>query len=219
MYKACVFDMDGTILNTLNSIAHFGNEALKKYGFQAIEAEKYKQMVGNGVDILLQRMLKEANVSDPEKMVKDIRMEYDRLYEANPIYLVEPYEGIKEMLAELKEKGIRLAVLSNKPDNMTKYLADAFFPNIFDAVYGQRIDVPKKPNPTVLNGIRNEFAADKGELFYCGDSGVDMQTGKNGRAFTVGVSWGFRSKKELRECGADKIVDTASELLELILGC
>lgn len=214
MYKACIFDMDGTVLNTLDSIAYFGNEALKHLGFAPIPTQAYRQMVGNGADCLMERML--AHGGNPNEAKEALRKEYDRLYEADPLKLVQPYPGIMELVLTLKRMGLRLGILSNKPDNVTCSIAEEIFPDIFDKVQGQRENVPTKPDPITLLQMMRTFSVSAQETVYCGDSGVDMQTGRNAEVYTVGVCWGFRTAQELEENGADCLVQTADELLEII---
>lgn len=218
MYKACIFDMDGTLVNTLESIAYFGNRALESIGASPLATEGYRHYVGNGADVLMDRMLEAAGVEKNQKVKKILRTKYDSLYEENPVYLVEPYEGIPEMLAKLNGMGIKLAVLSNKPDNMTKYIAEKFFPGTFEVVNGQRSAMPKKPDPAAVYKIMDKLGVRGDEVLYVGDSDVDMLTGKNAGVATIGVLWGFRDENELRSVGAMAYVKTASELEEYILG-
>lgn len=217
MYQGCVFDMDGTIADTLASIAYFGNTALAKLGLPALPEENYRQYVGNGADRLMRRMLRASVAPEDEKTVSALRAEYDRLYEQDPVYLVRPYPGIPEMLRELRERNIRLAVLSNKPHDMTSFIAQKLFPGLFDIVCGQREGVPPKPDPQALLEILQELPSRKAETLYVGDSGVDLQTGKNAEMDTAGVLWGFRGESELRGIGAKFYAKTPAELLSFIV--
>lgn len=217
LYQACIFDMDGTLINTLDSIAHFANAALNKFGFAPIPPADYKTLVGNGADVLILRMLAASGAPAAAVPAAGLRREYDRLYEADPTHLVAPYPGIDRLLRQLKERGVKLGVLSNKPDNMVQYLAAHFFPDTFDAVLGQRDNLPKKPNPATLLQMAAHLGCRPEEILYCGDSGVDMQTGKNAGVKTAGVLWGFRDRKELAENGADFLAETAEALLDIFL--
>lgn len=217
MVKAVIFDMDGTVADTLRSIAGFGNAALETHGFPALETELYRQLVGNGADVLIRRMLQSTGMPHTEDTVQAVRNTYDALYEADPTKLVTPYPGIVEMLKEIREYGIKTAILSNKPDNMTCFIADALFPGLFDIVHGQRSGIPKKPDPTSVRMLCEELGVIPEECLYVGDSGVDMQTGHNGGIVSVGVTWGFRGADELREYGADHLVDTAEALKAVIM--
>lgn len=216
MYQGCVFDMDGTIADTLASIAYFGNTALAKLGLPGLPEENYRQYVGNGADRLMRRMLRASAAPEDRKTVSALRAEYDRLYEQDPVYLVQPYPGIMEMLREMRERNIRLAVLSNKPHDMTSFIAQKLFPGLFDIVCGQREGVPPKPDPQALLEILRQLPCQRAETLYIGDSGVDLQTGKNAEVDTAGVLWGFRSESELRGVGAKFYAETPPDLLSFI---
>lgn len=217
MIKAVIFDMDGTVADTLTSIAGFGNAALTTHGFPALDKELYRQLVGNGADVLIRRMLASTGMPHDESTVSAVRSTYDALYEANPTKLVTPYPGIIDMLKDIRTAGIKTAILSNKPDNMTCYIAEALFPDLFDIVHGQREGIPKKPDPTSARMLCEELGVTPADCLYVGDSGVDMQTGHNAGIVSVGVTWGFRGKDELKENGADHLADTAEELRSIIL--
>ncbi len=217
MIKAVIFDMDGTVADTLRSIAGFGNAALVAHGFPALETELYRQLVGNGADVLIRRMLLSTGLPHTEDTVLAVRSTYDALYEADPTKLVTPYPGILDMLKAVHAAGVKTAILSNKPDNMTCFIAEALFPGLFDVVHGQRSSIPKKPDPTAVRMLCEELGVIPEECLYVGDSGVDMQTGHNSGIVSVGVTWGFRGADELRENGADHLVDTAEDLLNLIM--
>ena len=196
--KAVIFDMDGTVANTLTSIAGFGNAALEAHRLKTFPVDRYRTFVGNGADILM-------------------RKTYDALYESDPTKDVTPYPGIVELLQKMRENNVKAAVLSNKPDNMTCYIAEKLFTGLFDVVHGQREGVPKKPDPSAALLLCEELGVTPAECLYVGDSGVDMQTGQNAGLFTAGVTWGFRDEKELEENGADTLVHNAEELENLIL--
>ena len=217
MVKAVIFDMDGTVADTLASIASFGNAALTAHGFPALETELYRQLVGDGRDMLIRRMLVATGMEHAEGTVQTVIQTYDALYEADPTRLVTPYPGILELLKTVRAAGIKTAILSNKPDNMTRFIADALFHGLFDIVHGQREDIPKKPDPTAVLMLCEELGVTSADCLYVGDSGVDMQTGNNAGILSVGVTWGFRSTEELKENGAHHLVSTAQELLNLIM--
>lgn len=216
MYQGCVFDMDGTIADTLASIAYFGNTALAALRLPPLPRENYRQYVGNGADRLMRRMLRASGVSEDEKTVSALRAAYDGLYEKDPLYLVEPYPGIPDMLQELRRKQVKLAVLSNKPHDMTHFIAQKLFPDIFDTVCGQREGVPVKPDHRSLLDILQGWSCPKQEILYIGDSGVDLQTGKNAAVDTAGVLWGFRDEEELRGIGAAFYAESPEKLLSFI---
>ena len=216
--KAGIFDMDGTVADTLASIAGFGNAALKAHGYPEIETERYRRLVGNGADVLMRRML-DAVSAQPytEADVQALRATYDALYESDPTRLVAPYPGIPALLRDVRDAGVKTAVLSNKPDNMTRFIAGALFPGLFDIVHGQRAGVPKKPDPAAVFEICEALGVRPAECLYVGDSGVDMQTGANTGMPTAGVTWGFRGADELRQNGAVHLADDAGALRRLIL--
>lgn len=215
--KAVIFDMDGTVANTLASIADFANAALVAHGYPALDVELYRQLVGNGADVLMHRMLASTGMEYTEETVKAVRATYDTCYESDPTKLVTPYPGILELLRTIRENNIKTAVLSNKPDNMTCFIADALFSGLFDIVHGQRAGIPKKPDPSAVLMLCEELGVTPADCLYVGDSGVDMQTGKNAGIVTAGVTWGFRSVEELKENGAVHLADNTEELLSLIV--
>lgn len=215
-YRACIFDLDGTLANTLESIAYFGNGALEAFGLPPIEVEAYKLMVGNGADRLMKRMLRAVHAELPGEDLKKFRAEYDRRYESEPMKLVTAYPGLPELLRELKGRGYRLGVLSNKPDNMTKYIVGELYGGLLDEVRGQRDGAPKKPDPTAVLQMAKGFGIPPEEILYVGDSGVDMETGKNAGMDPCGVLWGFRDRKELLEHGAAHLAADAKALRRII---
>ena len=220
-FDACIFDLYGTLANTLASIAGFGNETLAAYGLPAQPVERYKTLVGNGANVLMDRMLQAVGASfSPEKR-REFRQEYDRRYESDPLKLVEPYPGIPALLQQLKEQGMKLGVLSNKPDNMAQYITGALFGELVDQCHGQRNGIPKKPDPTAVLQMASDLGVEPGRVLYVGDSGVDMQTGRNAGMVPCGVLWGFRDEAELRENGAALLASTAQELRDAALreGC
>lgn len=216
MYKACIFDLDGTLSDTLESISYFANNALKKFGLSPIPTERYKILVGDGAKTLVRRMLQENGLTD-EALFEKVFEYYSTTYNNDFLYLTKVYDGIYELLELLKADVIKIAVLSNKPHETTEKVINALFrENYFDACYGGREGIPLKPNPYALIGILKELGVTAEECLYIGDTGVDMQTGKNANITTVGVLWGFREEDELRENGADIIVKSPIEIYEYI---
>lgn len=215
MIKACIFDMDGTVANTINSIKYFANNALKKAGLDEIDTETYKVIVGNGAKVLVERMLK--TVGADEKYFDEVSFEYNTKYDNDFLYLTEPYEGIIDMLKELKKLGIKAAILSNKPHGTAIKVSEALFPDgLIDVCYGGREGVALKPDPQGVFDIIDELGVKKEECLYIGDTGTDMKTGKGAGLYTVGVLWGFRKEPELLENGADAIISHPSELLDIV---
>jgi len=214
MIKACIFDMDGTVSNTINSIAYFANNALKKAGLPSIETNVYKKLVGNGAKILVERMIK--TVGADESYYEEVADEYNTKYDNDFLYLTEPYDGIIDMLKELKKMGIKIAILSNKPHSTTVKIADALFGNgLIDICYGGRDGIALKPNPAGVFEIMNELGVSKEECLYIGDTATDMKTGKGADLYTIGVLWGFRDYDELKNADADAIISHPSEIISI----
>ncbi len=218
-YGGCIFDLDGTLANTLESIAFFCNGTLKAFGLPPIPAEEYKMMVGNGADMLIRRMAARAGAALTEENLKEMRKEYDRRYEAEPMRFVTPYPGLPELLWKLKGEGLRLGVVSNKPDNMTRYIVKELYGTVIDAARGQREGVPKKPDPTAVLETAELLNLQPSRVLYVGDSGVDMDTGRNAGMDPCGVLWGFRTAEELLSHGAKYLASGAEELGKLALAC
>lgn len=214
MKKAVIFDLDGTVSNTIDTIAYFGNLALEHYGIQPIETETYKVLIGNGAKVLVERMLRHTNT--PMEKFDAVYKYYVEEYDKDFMFLTRPYDGIIEMLDTLREKGIQTAVLTNKP-HMTacKIIEDLFGERIL-LCRGVKEDGITKPRPDGVYEIMELLNLKKEDILYVGDTGTDMQTGKNADLFTVGVTWGFRKREELEKNGADVIIDHPSELLKLL---
>ncbi len=214
MLKLCIFDMDGTVLNTINSIAHFANGALEKYGFPPISTERYKVLVGNGAKILVERMMKE--VGGTQEDFEKVHPYYNETYDNDFLYLTEAYEGVLDMLSELKDLGIKTAILSNKPDSTAKKVSDVIFgTELVDVCYGGREGIPLKPDPAGVFEIMKEFNVTADECLYIGDTGTDIQTAKNSGITSIGVLWGFRAREELENAGADYIIDVPSKIVDI----
>jgi phosphoglycolate phosphatase len=212
--KLIIFDLDGTLLNTLYDLAHAVNYAFYELGFPIHDIEKYKSFVGNGILKLFERALPENERN--EKNINLIRQRFIPYYEQHNSDFTEPYEGIPELLTGLQAKGLKIAVASNKYHKATEELIGKFFPEInFVAIFGQREGVPVKPNPTIVFDILQKARIPAKETLYVGDSGIDMQTALNAGIIPVGVSWGFRSHDELLKHGAKYILDSPSELFTI----
>ena len=216
MIKYAIFDLDGTLLNTITTITYYINLVLRREGIREITEDKCKYFVGNGAKTLIKRVMESRAVTDEETTYR-VWKEYNREYNLDTLYLTEPYDEIRDLLSALKERNIRLAVLSNKPDDTTGDIIPAFFPDTFDIVHGGREGVALKPSPEGVFEIFKEMGATAEETMYIGDTNVDMQTGKNaGAKITVGVLWGFRTREELMLSGADIIVEHPLEILSLL---
>ena len=215
MTRLVIFDLDGTLLNTIVDLAFSANYALEKNGFPTHSIEAYNMFVGNGANKLLERTLPEGERT--EENVRIIRNDFVQYYDEHNADYSVPYPGIPALLEAIQAKGIKLAVASNKYQAATIKLVKQFFPNInFDMVLGQRQDVPIKPDPTIVYDILKETGIDKIDTVYIGDSGVDMMTAKNSGVDAIGVSWGFRPRTELEQCNPKYIVDKAEEILALL---
>ena len=213
--KLAIFDLDGTLLNTISDLAHSTNFALEQNGYPGHPVETYKFFVGNGINKLIERALPENEKSEENitRVKNSFRTYYD---EHNTDYTI-PYEGINELLLTLESKGYMLAVASNKYQVATEKLIKYSFPEIsFAAVLGQRENVPVKPDPAIVYDILKITNISSEEVIYIGDSGVDMQTASNSGIFSIGVTWGFRPRTELETAGADYIADTTTEILKLL---
>lgn len=219
MYKVCIFDLDGTIADTVESIAYVGNQTLRAFGLPEIPVKDYNFYAGDGADVQVKRML--AAVPGGDKVdYEEVRTQYRKWFAENPFYHVKPYDGILELLEGLKAQGIKIAVLSNKPHGAAVEVVHKIFGrDMFHKIQGQTSEIPRKPSPIGALAVAKEFGALPQECLYCGDTNTDMDTGKAAGMFTIGVTWGFRPRTELEEHHADKIVDQPSEILELAAEC
>ena len=211
-----IFDLDGTLLDTVADLANATNQALAKCGYPTHPTEAYYRFVGNGINKLFARALpEEARTEENVQRIRTLFIPYYNEHNADDSH---PYPGIVELLTQLQSQGIQLAVASNKYQQATAKLVGHFFPNIrFAAVYGQREGVPIKPDPTIVNDILSETGISRAHTLYIGDSGVDMQTTRNASVESVGVTWGFRDEEELRTNGATHIIHHAKDILKLAL--
>ena len=215
MYKVAIFDLDGTLLNTLKDLADACNFALRSHGFSEHQIDEYKYFLGNGVYKLVERALP-MDKKDGETVDK-VLTEFKKYYEKHKSDFTKPYDGIEELLIALKETGIKTAVVSNKPHEFAVEIVERYFAKSFDIVFGKREGYLAKPDPTTVIETLNHFKCKKEEAVYIGDSDVDMFTGKNAGLFSIGVAWGFRGARELSAAGANKIVYTSEELLSEII--
>jgi phosphoglycolate phosphatase len=216
MIKAVVFDLDGTILNTIVTITHFVNQTLQKHGISPINELECKTFIGDGARKLIERALASKGIADSETLEK-ILPDYNATYDADPYNLTEKYEGIDELLSELKNRNIKLALLSNKPHSTTASAAEHFFPGVFSVVFGGRAGVPLKPDPSAADELFEALDVKANEVIYVGDSGVDMQFGKAiGASLSLGAAWGFRGADELFGNGADAVFDSPLHMAKYI---
>ena len=216
MKKLIIFDLDGTLLNTIADLAQSTNHALQTLGYPAHPESAYHFMVGNGINKLFERALPEGEKT--EENVLRVRREFIPYYDVHNADKSRPYPGIPELLDQLQETGMQLAVASNKYQSATTKLIAHYFPTIrFTAVFGQREGVNVKPDPTIVHDILDIAKVSKEEVLYVGDSGVDMQTAANAGVTACGVTWGFRPRAELETFHPDHIVDAANEIAAIAM--
>lgn len=214
--KACIFDLDGTLTNTLESMTYSVNLTLEEMGLSKITKDQCRLFVGNGARVLMEKSLKAAGDTDASRIEEGMEI-YGRIFDRNCTYHVTPYEGIPEMLKALKDKGIHLAVLSNKPDRQTVKVVKAIFgEELFDYAQGQKEGIRRKPEPDGVWYLIEQMQVSKEECLYIGDSEVDAATGKNAGLKTIGVLWGFRDRKTLETAGADHLIERPEELLQFV---
>ena len=212
MKSMVIFDLDGTLLNTISDLGNACNYALEKMGYPAHPLQAYNYMVGNGVRKLLERAEPDADEDTIEKLLAYFREHYD----AHCTDTTLPYPGIPELLADLTERGVKVAVATNKYQSAAERIIAHFFPDIkFAAVLGQTDDRPIKPDPSIVFAILNIAPTPKADVMFVGDSAVDIETARRACVDSVGVSWGFRPASELRRAFADHIVSRAEEVFKL----
>lgn len=217
--KLLAFDVDGTILDTLDSITHHVNETLHENGFYRIDDKEYmRKILGYGSEYLIEKaLIFHYNHIYDKNLTKEILEYYSKRYNAEPSYLTKPYQGIPELLKDLKEKGYILVAYSNKPDSvLQQVMADMFEDGLFDHVEGFKDAALAKPNPSVLESILEKFGIAKEEACYIGDSEVDVRTGKNAGLNTIACAWGFRDRDFLEKEEADFLVENVDQLREAI---
>lgn len=213
MKKAVIFDLDGTLINSLTDIALCANKVLEEFNLPTHEIEDYKKFVGGGALFLMKNCSpKETSDDKILKLFERFKEIYDTAIYSN----TKPYKGVYELLDELKKQEIKVGILSNKPHEFTlKYVNKFFSKYDLKEVHGQKENIPKKPDPIAAQLIVDAFEMKNEDIFFIGDSDVDMQTATNARMIAVGVSWGFRGVDELIDNGARHIVQTPIDILKL----
>lgn len=215
-FKAAIFDLDGTLINTIDDLANACNYALEKSGYPTHEVIKYKKFVGDGKRKLIERIIPSNEKSD--EVIDKVEGLFDEYYSDHMFDKTAPYEGIVTLLEELKENKIKLAVVSNKPHKFISEIVEKYFPGVFEISFGHREGYKTKPNPQSVLEVIEKFNINKEECVYIGDSNVDMQTARNANLVSIGVLWGFRDEDELKAEGANFVVESSDEIKKLILG-
>lgn len=213
-YKAVIFDMDGTILNTLEDLKNATNYSLRQFGMPERSLEEVRMFVGNGIRKLVERAVPAGTPKEKIDQILDVFLEYYEIHSADN---TSPYPGILELVEKLKKSGIKTAVSTNKADVPAQELGREYFNGIFDLIVGQQDGFKVKPAPDSVNKILSILDIQKKDAIYIGDSDVDVQTAKNSGLDFIGVSWGFRGREFLEKNGAKNIVDNANEILDLVI--
>ena len=216
-YEAAVFDLDGTLVNSLDDLADSANATLRAHSFPVHEVEVYRYFVGNGSRKLIERILPEEYAADMA-FVEQFMSEYKDCYARNLLQKTKPYGGIMEMLEELQRRSIPMAVCTNKHQSAAEMIVKTLFPHgIFQEIIGDQEGLPRKPDPQKVLRIVRNFGVTGEQTAYFGDTDVDMDTARNAGAFAVGVLWGFRTREELVAHGADILLTHPMELFEKVM--
>ncbi|PLY10663.1 MAG: HAD family hydrolase [Arcobacter sp.] len=212
--KSMIFDLDGTLINSLLDIALSMNSVLKKHDYPSHEIEKYNYFVGDGALVLVKNAMPE---NSKEEEIKKVLKSFIEIYEQNTHNNTFAYEGIYEMLEKIELLNIKKAVLSNKPHKFTiKYMEKIFNNFYFQEIHGQKIDVPKKPDPTMAVQIATKLNTNIEDMIFIGDTSTDIKTAKNANMKSIGVAWGFRPIEELKEAGADFIAHKPMDIVDYV---
>ena len=214
MVKAVLFDLDGTLANTLEDLANTGNTVVSALGVQPYETEAYKLFVGHGIPNLIERIVpKEMHTKE---LLDGCFVNFMEHYRAHYLDKTDVYDGMPMLVSELRKKGIKTAVVSNKIQEMTERIVQKLYGDSFDLVLGKRQELPAKPDPAMLFYACRELGVEPESCAFVGDSGMDMAVAKNAGAFAIGVLWGFRKEDELLSNGADFIAKTPADIIEII---
>ena len=215
MARTVIFDLDGTILDTIEDLAAAGNWVCRQHGWPEHTAERFMAMVGHGIPNLVSQFTPETCRSP--LLIASALSQFTNYYGAHNMDKTAPYAGIPELLERLSAAGVQMAVYSNKADEFSREIVEHFFPGVFHLVRGKLPDVPVKPDSAAAKALLEELAASPSESIFVGDSSVDIQTGHNAGARACGVTWGFRSRASLEAAGADFLADTVEELEQVLL--
>lgn len=214
MVKLIIFDLDGTLLDTASDLASALNSALKDAGFPERSRGEVMDFVGNGVRKLIERALPENSrtTENIDAVSEGFSRRYAELYADE----TKPYPGLDKLLNDLKSRGIKLAVLSNKPDEFTRGLIEKFYPDVFDIIQGSRDGVPRKPDPSAELEIISSLCLTPSETLHVGDSDIDVMTAHNAGVRAIGVTWGYRSRETVEKSGAETVAKSVPELKSAI---
>ena len=210
-YKAVIFDLDGTILDTLDDLTNALNYCLEKHALQIRSKKEVQGFVGNGIHLLIERAVPK---NTKEAMIEAVYQDFLIFYQEHCHELTKPYDGIVELLQLLRKDGYKTAVVSNKADSAVKALCDEYFDGLFDLAVGEKKDVRKKPAPDSVNAVLKQLGVEKEDAAYIGDSEVDIQTAENAGMDCISVTWGFRDALTLKQNGAVKLVTSPIEIYE-----
>ncbi len=214
-YKAVIFDLDGTLLDTLADISAAANRVLESLGREPYSLDSFRTLVGDGVAVLFQRAMPE--VIDDASLLATAMDRFQEFYAEEWHKLSKPYDGIEDLLFWLQGQPLTVSILSNKPDQFTKLCVSHFLPKFsFAHVDGQRVGIPRKPDPAGVHMIASDLNISTGDIAYVGDTNTDMETAVSSGCYAIGVSWGFRSIEELKQSGAAVIVDHPSQIADLL---
>ena len=208
-FRAVLFDMDGTVLDTLEDLWAAVNVSLERFSLPPVSLEQVRAGLGNGAAHLI-------SCCAPEELQEPVLQFYKSWYDAHCCIRTRPYPGILPLMERLKARGVQLAIISNKPDPAVQELARAFFPGLLQTAVGESAEVRRKPNPDAVLAAVRRMGLPLADCVYVGDSEVDIQTASNAGLDCISVSWGFRSREQLLAAGAEKIADTAEELEALL---
>lgn len=216
MIRLVIFDMDGTLLNTIEDLADACNDMLKKRGFPLHDIKSYQYFIGNGMRKLVERCLPADKAADPEYVEVALR-DFLAYYQQHSTDKTRPYDGILELVSTLTQKGIGVAVATNKRQDALEVLLEKFFPGIvWAAAYGQRTGVPIKPAPQIVYDILDTAKVTPDEVLYLGDTAVDMQTADNAKVKKIAVLWGYRTRQELLDAGATDFAEKPDDVLRYL---
>ena len=213
-FKGIIFDLDGTLVDSLHDISDAMNTVLESLNYPTHTYDTYQYFIGSGLRNLVSKALPSSNNKEEQIEIcfEMMIQEYRKICTSK----TKPYEGILELLDNLTSQNIKLAVFSNKADELTKKIASEIFPNHFDAAVGLSTEELKKPNPFEAIEISKKWNLKPEEILFVGDSDIDMKTAVNANMFPVGVSWGYRTEEELKSSGAKLVINNASELIEIL---